>query len=117
MLPRPAVPAALPALLKLLGTARDGALLRYSIGAEYLKAGDPAAAVAHLREAVARDPGYSAAWKLLGRALADSGDDAAALAAYERGIAVAEARGDRQAAKEMRVFAERLRRRGGTDSR
>lgn len=99
----------LPSLLKLVGTARDGALLRFSIGAEYLKAGDPENAAAQLREAVARDPEYSAAWKLLGRALADSGRAGAALEAYERGIAVAEARGDKQAAKEMAVFARRLR--------
>ena len=33
---------------------------------------------------------------------------AGALAAYEHGITVAEAKGDIQAAKEMRVFARRL---------
>jgi len=104
---------ALERLLKLVGTPRDGALLRFSLGSEYLKAGDPASAVPHLREAVARDPAYSAAWKLLGRALAEGGDLEAALAAYERGIAVAEGRGDRQAAKEMTVFARRLRKRLG----
>lgn len=100
-------------LLLLVGTPRDGALLRFSLGAEYLKAGDPASAAAQLREAVARDPAYSAAWKLLGRALAQSGSAADALAAYERGIAVAEARGDKQAAKEMTVFARRLRKQLG----
>jgi predicted Zn-dependent protease len=99
----------LPNLLKLIGTPRDGALLRFSIGAEYLKSGDAGNAALHLHEAVARDPAYSAAWKLLGRALGDAGRPAEALAAYERGIAVAEARGDRQAAKEMSVFARRLR--------
>jgi len=104
---------ALERLLKLVGTPRDGALLRFSLGSEYLKAGDPASAVPHLREAVARDPAYSAAWKLLGRALAESGGLEAALAAYEQGIAVAEGRGDRQAAKEMTVFARRLRKRLG----
>lgn len=95
-------------LEKLLGTARDGALLRFSIGGEYLKAGDYAQAIAHLREAVTRDPRYSAAWKLLGKALADSGDAHGALEAYRQGIGVAEERGDRQAAKEMTVFARRL---------
>ena len=99
----------LPSLLKLVGSPRDGALLRFSIGAEYLKGGDPENAAVQLREAVARDPDYSAAWKLLGRALADSGHADEALAAYERGIVVAEARGDKQAAKEMTVFARRLR--------
>jgi len=100
---------ALANLLKLVGTPRDGALLRFSLGAEYLKAGEPAAAADHLREAVTKDPHYSAAWKLLGKALAGSGALSEALAAYERGAAVAAARGDKQAAKEMTVFARRLR--------
>jgi predicted Zn-dependent protease len=104
------VTATLPTLLKLVGTARDGALLRFSIGSEYLKAGDASNAAAQLREAVARDPDYSAAWKLLGRALTESGRAAEALEAYARGITVATARGDQQAAQEMTVFARRLRR-------
>jgi len=95
-------------LEKLIGGPRDGPLLRYSLGSEYLKAGDALAAAAHLREAVALDPQYSAAWKLLGRALADSGDPRGALASFRAGITVAEARGDKQAAKEMAVFAKRL---------
>lgn len=95
-------------LEKLLGGPRDNALLRFSLGNEYLKSGDAARAVLHLREAVQRDPGYSAAWKLLGRALAESGQRQEALAAYREGIRVAEAKGDRQAAKEMAVFARRL---------
>lgn len=102
--------AAIVNLEKLLDGPRDNALLRYSLGNEYLKSGDPAGAVAHLREALARDPQYSAAWKLLGRALNDSGEPAAALAAYRQGIQVAEAKGDKQAAKEMTVFARRIER-------
>lgn len=97
-------------LEKLLGGPRDGALLRYSLGNEWLKAGDPAKAAACLRAAVERQPDYSAAWKLLGKALADGGDRLAALAAYESGIVAAQSRGDVQAAKEMTVFARRLRR-------
>jgi predicted Zn-dependent protease len=97
-------------LEKLVGTPRDGALLRFSLGNEHLKLGNPAAAIPHLREAVARDPNYSAAWKLLGRALAETGAPAEALEAYRQGIAVAEARGDKQSAKEMSVFARRLER-------
>ena len=57
-------------LLKLVGTPRDGALLRFSLGNEYLKAGEAAQAAAHFRAAVEKDPKYSAAWKLLGKALA-----------------------------------------------
>lgn len=93
---------------KMLSQGRDGALLRYSLGNEYLKADNPCNAIVHLREAVRLDPNHSASWKLLGRALAETGDLPEALAVYRKGIAVAEARGDIQAAKEMKVFARRL---------
>lgn len=95
-------------LEKLIGTPRDGALLRYSLGTEHLRAGHLERGLAQLREALARDPGYSAAWKALGRALADAGRADEARAAYEKGIAAARAKGDRQAEKEMTVFLRRL---------
>lgn len=95
-------------LEKLIGTPRDGALLRFSIGNEYLKNGDAHNARLHLSEALARDPTYSAAWKLLGRALTETGQPQAALDAYRQGIAVAERKGDKQAAKEMAIFARRI---------
>jgi len=91
-----------------LGGPRDGALLRFSLGNALLGHGDAAGAAVALREAVAFDENYSAAWKLLGRALAESGDAAAAMQAFEQGIRVAHARGDTQAAKEMTVFLRRL---------
>lgn len=102
-------------LEKLLGGARDGALLRYSLGNEYLKAGDAARAAEHLHAAVTRDAKYSAAWKLLGKALAEAGRADEALAAWRSGIAAAQARGDKQAEKEMTVFARRLEKARGTD--
>lgn len=106
--------AILANLLKLIDTPRDGALLRYSIGNEYLKAGDTAEAARHLREAVVRDPNHSASWKLLGKTLAESGAIEEALEAYRSGIAVAEKRGDRQAVKEMQVFVRRLEKQAGS---
>lgn len=97
-------------LEKLLDGPRDNALLRYSLGNEYLKLDDMDKAAAYFRQAVERDPNFSAAWKLLGKALAAAGRGEEALAAYERGIDVANQRGDIQAAREMTVFAKRLRR-------
>jgi predicted Zn-dependent protease len=97
----------------LLAAGKDNALLRFSLGMEYLKAGRAARAADHLRAAVAHDPAYSAAWKLLGKALAESGERAAAIEAYTTGIAAAERRGDKQAAKEMAVFLRRLRKQEG----
>lgn len=96
-------------LEKMLGGVRDSALLRYSLGNEWLKNGNPAKAAECFRAAVENDPHYSAAWKLLGKALAESSKIAEALVAYEQGIRVAEKKGDIQAAKEMAVFARRLR--------
>jgi len=100
--------AALASFEKMLAAGRDGALLRFSLGNEYLKAGDPARAAEHLARAVAQDPKYTAAWKLYGKALAAAGRDQDALAAYREGIVVARAKGDKQAEKEMTVFARRL---------
>ena len=95
-------------LRKQLDGPRDGALLRFSLGNALLAEGDIDAAVAAFRAATGFDPNYSAAWKLLGNALAESGDRASAIHAYQCGIEVADARGDKQAAKEMQVFLRRL---------
>ena len=93
---------------ELLRRGRDDATLRFSLANEYYKCGQPAAAREHLRQALALDPGYSAAWKLYGKVLAEQGLTDEAIQAYEQGIALAENRGDIQAAKEMRVFLKRL---------
>jgi Tfp pilus assembly protein PilF len=100
----------------MLAQGRDNALLRFSIGSEYLKLGDAAKAAEHLRNAVEHDPKYSAAWKLLGKALTGVEAWPEALAAYRQGISVAEARGDKQAAKEMGVFARRIEKQLGLKS-
>jgi len=95
-------------LEKMIGGPRDGALLRFSLGNEYLKAEAPRQAADCFRAALAKDAAYSAAWKALGKALQAAGDTAGAVAAYTDGIRVAELRGDIQAAKEMKVFVRRL---------
>jgi len=106
----------LESLEALLARGPDNALLRFSLGGEHLKLGRFAEARAHLERAVALDPGYSAAWKLLGKAAAGGGDGAAAIAAYRAGIEAAERKGDKQAVKEMRVFLRRLERAATGDS-
>jgi len=95
-------------LEKLLGTPRDGALLRFSLGLEYLKIENTEKATEFLHQAVARDPGYSAAWRTLGKTLETAGRSGEALAAYRDGIAAAQKKGDKQAEKEMTVFARRI---------
>ena len=95
-------------LEKMIGTPRDGALLRFALGMEYIKINGTEKAIAHLRDAVERDPGYSAAWRALGKALEAAGQSAAALASYHSGIAAAQKKGDKQLVKEMTVFARRI---------
>jgi predicted Zn-dependent protease len=97
-------------LLKMLEAGRDSALLRFSLGNEFLKTADVSAAVDHLQAALKHDPEYSAAWKLLGRALEAKGCLQAGLDAFREGIAVAQRKGDKQAAMEMTVFARRIER-------
>lgn len=100
--------AALASFEKMLAAGKDGALLRFSLGNEYLKIGEATQAAEHLARAVALDRNYTAAWKLYGKALVAAERPADALAAYQAGIAVAHAKGDKQAEKEMQVFARRL---------
>ncbi|HVE49168.1 MAG TPA: tetratricopeptide repeat protein [Casimicrobiaceae bacterium] len=102
--------AALVNFERMLAAGKDSALLRFSLGNEYLKVGDASSACEHLERAVALDPNYTAAWKLYGKALVAANRQNDALDAYRRGIDVARAKGDRQAEREMTVFAKRIER-------
>ncbi|MEO8007379.1 MAG: hypothetical protein ABI728_02510 [Betaproteobacteria bacterium] len=95
-------------LEKLLAQGRETALLRFSLGSEYLKVSQTWVAIFHLKRALDLDSNYSAAWKLLGMALTEGGVLNEALSTYRHGIEVARRCGDQQAANEMTVFATRL---------
>jgi len=95
-------------LENMLAQGRDNALLRFTLGEICLTDGEAGIAAEHLHQAITQDPNYSAAWKLYGKALAADNQNQAAEKAFSQGIAVAEGRGDNQAAKEMRVFLKRL---------
>ncbi len=92
----------------MLTRGEDNALLRYTLGGECLKAGEPMAALEHYERSIVLDPGYSAAWRQLGKAAQAIGDSDRAREAWQEGIATAQARGDVQAAREMSVFLRRL---------
>lgn len=93
---------------KMLAGGQDSALLRYSLGTAYQKAGNLDSALEHLASAVEQDPGYSAAWKAYGKLLVETERLDEAVSAFETGIGVADKKGDIQAAKEMRVFLKRI---------
>jgi len=92
----------------MLARGEDGAMLRFTLATHHFGEGDADEAIAHAEVAVHLDPDYSAAWRLLGQAQAAAGREHEAAATFERGIGVAERRGDQQAAREMRVFLRRL---------
>jgi Tfp pilus assembly protein PilF len=93
---------------KLLASGTDNAMLRFGLGHAYFQQGQFEKAAEHLAAAVTQDPGYSAAWKVYGKALSELGRPEEAADAYAKGIRSAEAKGDIQAAKEMKVFLRRL---------
>ena len=92
----------------MLQSGQDNALLRFGLGQAYLKEKQYDKAVIHLLQATIHDPNYSAAWKLLGKAYTELHDNEHAISSYQSGIAIAEQKGDKQAAKEMQIFLKRL---------
>jgi uncharacterized protein HemY len=96
------------ALEKMLAQGQDNALLRYTLGSICLKEKAYESAAEHLQRALEMDEQHSASWKLYAKALTQLGRTDEAIAAYDQGIAVAEAKGDVQAVKEMQVFRKRL---------
>ena len=95
-------------LEKLLAQGRDNALLRFGLGDACLKENDAEQAAVHLAHATVQQAGYSAAWKLLGKALHQLGRLDEAESAWTTGVTVAQQQGDLQAAREMTVFLKRL---------
>jgi Tfp pilus assembly protein PilF len=92
----------------MLARGQDSALLRFTLGGAYLKQGRVEDAIEQLNKALEQDAHYSAAWKLLGKALIQSGRLEQAMDVYRRGIAVAARKGDKQTQREMEVFLKRL---------
>jgi len=95
-------------LEKMLADGKDDAMLRFGLGNAYFQDREWRKAAEHLAKALEHDKGYSAAWKLLGRAHMQSGDLDAARRTFEAGIEHAENKGDKQAAKEMQVFRKKI---------
>lgn len=105
----PILPGGLRARLDaMLVRGRDDALLRFGLGKACLDDGDTAAAAEHLQKATEHKPDYTAAWKLLGKALLAQGRAQEAGSAWRQGLALAQSQGDHQAGREMDVFLKRL---------
>ena len=92
----------------MLARGQDSEMLRYTLGNAYMGEELYPQAILHLQKAVELKPDYSAAWRQLGRALAAAEQLRDAKAAFDQGEKVAEANGDKQAAKEINVFRKRV---------
>ncbi len=95
-------------LFSILDTGEDSLILRFGIAQALIKLDKPEQAIEHLIKALEFDAEYSAAYKLLGKAYAQTEQNQLAIDTYTRGIQVAEGKGDIQASKEMKVFLKRL---------
>jgi len=91
----------------MLARGHDSEMLRFTLGSAFLAEGNAKQAVVHLSKAVEMKPDYSAAWKVLGRALAADERWVDAIEAFDRGLSVASANGDKQTEKEITVFRKR----------
>jgi Flp pilus assembly protein TadD len=95
-------------LQNMLQQGQDDLLLRFALGQALLSEGNANDAIEHFEKALTFDGGHSSSWKLLGKSLAETGQKQRAMEVFQKGIAVAESRGDIQAVKEMGVFLRRL---------
>ncbi|MEH6628517.1 MAG: hypothetical protein V7739_18920 [Motiliproteus sp.] len=95
-------------LEKLLASGKDSPELRFGLGNAYLGENLPQQAELHLNACIDQKPSYTAAWKLLGKALYQQHRLLESLDRYRKGIEIAERQGDIQAQKEMIVFIKRI---------
>ena len=96
---------------KLLERDPNNPMVLYSLGTELFKEDDYEGARDHLRRAVENKPDYSVAYRTLGRAHFELGENAEARGAFEEGRRVADGNGDLQTVKEIDVFLRRLEKR------
>jgi len=86
----------------------DSPILRFGLGSAYFQGKEYAKAILHLETCLILDPGYSAAYKILGRALAMTGETEKARTVFETGLQIASAKGDKQVEREITTFLKKL---------
>jgi predicted Zn-dependent protease len=96
------------ALQKMIDNGRDSAMVRLTLGEALAREGDADGAIVHLRQAIALDADYSAAWRALGRLQLKAGDERAAAETLREGLAAARRQGDMQIVRELEVRLKRL---------
>lgn len=95
-------------LEKMLAKGRDDPMLRFGLGSAYFNDGDLDKAIPHLQSCIDQDANYTAAYKLLGKALIQSDRLDEATRVFNEGLARALESGDKQTEKEVRVFLKKI---------
>ena len=95
-------------LEKMLAGGQDNAMLRFGLGSAYFNDKRYAEAIPQLRACIEHDAGYSAAYKLLGKALTKTGENEEAIKVFETGLPIAVAKGDKQTEREILAFQRKL---------
>ncbi|WP_461480994.1 tetratricopeptide repeat protein [Porticoccus sp.] len=95
-------------LENMLSQGKDSAMLRFGLGSAYFNEQRYDRAIPHLQQCLVFDPGYSAAYKLLGRALVKRGQPALARQIFTTGLEKAVQAGDKQTEREISVFLKKL---------
>ena len=101
---------------KLLDRDPENPMVLYSLGTELFKEGDFSGAKTFLSRAVKNKPDYSVAYRTLGRALFELGEDEEARRVFSEGREVAQGNGDLQTVKEINMFVRRLEKRRGEEA-
>lgn len=82
--------------------------LQHALALEYSKRGDDSSARTLFEEILTREPGYIGSYYHLAKLLERSGDTAAAIAWYEKGMEAAKKAGDTHALGELRSAYEEM---------
>jgi Tfp pilus assembly protein PilF len=86
----------------------NDSFLKHALALEYIKAGQDAAAQEQFETLLAHEPGYVGSYYHLAKLLERTGQTDAAIATYEKGMAVARAAGDNHAYNELQMAHEDL---------
>jgi predicted Zn-dependent protease len=98
---------------KLRAAEPDDLLVRFGLANEYYEMGRYAEAVEEAWAALRLKPDYSAAYRVLGRALIEQGDVEEARRVLTEGVALADRVGDIMTMKQMRTMLKQIDRAAG----
>jgi Tfp pilus assembly protein PilF len=95
-------------LIQFLAESPHDSFLIHALALEYIKAGDDENGRACFEKNLLQSPDYVATYYHLGKLLERKGSVAEAISIYEKGMAIAQAAGDRHAFGELRSVYEEL---------